>query len=108
LKKGGVFTYYSDEINEFGAVHLRKLQEVGFEKKNIRSKVTSISPLKVANTGRQIRYCRLLFKIKYGHPSLMCVESRDPVFLVLPNTPKLLYYSHSDFFCGFVTEWFCI
>ncbi len=44
LKKGGVFTYYSDEINEFGAVHLRKLQEAGFEKKNIRSKVTSISP----------------------------------------------------------------
>ena len=44
LKQGGIFTYYSDEINEFGAVHLRKLQEAGFKKENIRSKVTPINP----------------------------------------------------------------
>jgi guanidinoacetate N-methyltransferase len=46
LKKGGIFTYYSDEINTFGKVHLQKLQKAGFKKENINSKVCKISPPK--------------------------------------------------------------
>lgn len=46
LKKGGVFTYYSDEVENFGEVHLRKLQEVGFNKGNIKSHVCKIKPPK--------------------------------------------------------------
>jgi guanidinoacetate N-methyltransferase len=44
LKMGGVFTYYSDEITGFGKVHLKKLQEVGFLRKNIKGEVTKITP----------------------------------------------------------------
>ena len=44
LKKGGVFTYYSDEIKSFGRVHLKKLMEAGFKKENIKSKVSEIYP----------------------------------------------------------------
>lgn len=44
LKKGGIFTYYSDEINKFGEVHLRELQKVGFKLENIKSKVTKVNP----------------------------------------------------------------
>ncbi len=46
LKKDGVFTYYSDEIDHFGEVHLRKLLEAGFLEENIHSKVTQVSPPK--------------------------------------------------------------
>ncbi len=46
LKRGGVFTYYSDEINSFGAVHLKKLQEAGFKLENIDSVVTPVCPPK--------------------------------------------------------------
>ncbi len=46
LKKNGIFTYYSDEISEFGKVHLRKLQEAGFAIENIQSKITCVSPPK--------------------------------------------------------------
>lgn len=46
LKKGGVFTYYSDEIKKFGRVHLKKLQEVGFKLKNIKSKISKVNPPK--------------------------------------------------------------
>jgi len=46
LKKGGVFTYYSDEIKKFGKVHLRKLQEVGFKLKNVKSKLSKVNPPK--------------------------------------------------------------
>lgn len=44
LKQGGIFTYYSDEVDHFGEVHLRKLQEAGFVLENIKSKVTPIDP----------------------------------------------------------------
>ncbi|MEO8637824.1 MAG: class I SAM-dependent methyltransferase [Candidatus Taylorbacteria bacterium] len=44
LKNGGVFTYYSDEVDKFGEVHLAKLQEAGFQLKNIHSKVTKVTP----------------------------------------------------------------
>ncbi|MDI6778068.1 MAG: class I SAM-dependent methyltransferase [Patescibacteria group bacterium] len=46
LRKGGVFTYYSDEVKKFGRVHLKKLQEAGFQLKNIKSKITKINPPK--------------------------------------------------------------
>jgi guanidinoacetate N-methyltransferase len=46
LRKGGVFTYYSDEVKKFGRVHLEKLQESGFERKNIKSHVSKVSPPK--------------------------------------------------------------
>lgn len=46
LKKGGVFTYYSDEIKNFGKVHIEKLKEAGFELKNIKRKVVPVNPPK--------------------------------------------------------------
>lgn len=46
LKIGGVFTYYSDEVKIFGKVHLKKLQEAGFKKENIKSRVCKIKPPK--------------------------------------------------------------
>ncbi len=46
LKKGGVFTYYSDEIKSFSKVHLKKLQEVGFQKINIGSRICKVNPPK--------------------------------------------------------------
>lgn len=44
LKKGGVFTYYSDEIKKFSKVHLKKLQKAGFKLKNIQSRVVRVNP----------------------------------------------------------------
>lgn len=44
LKKGGIFTYYSDEVKTFSKVHLEKLQKAGFKKKNIKSRVCKINP----------------------------------------------------------------
>ena len=46
LKKGGIFTYYSDEIKNFGKVHLKKLQEYGFKLKNIKGRVSKVNPPK--------------------------------------------------------------
>lgn len=46
LKIGGVFTYYSDEINDFGDVHIKKLQEAGFKKNNICKNITKVKPPK--------------------------------------------------------------
>jgi len=46
LKKGGVFTYYSDEIKKFGKVHMRELQKAGFSKKNIKSEIAVVFPPK--------------------------------------------------------------
>ncbi len=46
LKKGGIFTYYSDEIKEFSKIHIKKLKEAGFERKNITRKIISINPPK--------------------------------------------------------------
>jgi len=44
LKMGGVFTYYSDEIDGFSEVHLRNLLSAGFKQANITSEVVPISP----------------------------------------------------------------
>lgn len=44
LKKGGVFTYYSDEIKDFGKTHLRKLKDAGFSINNINSKIVDVFP----------------------------------------------------------------
>ncbi|MCC7160669.1 class I SAM-dependent methyltransferase [Candidatus Nomurabacteria bacterium] len=46
LKKGGVFTYYSDEIKNYSKVHLKKLQEAGFKKENIKRKISKVNPPK--------------------------------------------------------------
>ncbi len=42
LKNGGVFTYYSDEINDFSQEHLKFLAEAGFKK--ISSRVCEVKP----------------------------------------------------------------
>jgi guanidinoacetate N-methyltransferase len=42
LKKGGVLTYYSDEIDGFSEAHLSKLREAGFT--NIQKKVCPVTP----------------------------------------------------------------
>ena len=44
LKPGGVFTYYSDEINTYHPVHLQKLLDAGFKKENINGEVIPMSP----------------------------------------------------------------
>ena len=44
LKLGGVFTYYSDEIDGYHRVHLQRLMDAGFKKENIRGKVIPMSP----------------------------------------------------------------
>lgn len=43
LKKGGIFTYYSDEESEYGDVHMRKLIESGFKKENIQKIVVPVN-----------------------------------------------------------------
>jgi guanidinoacetate N-methyltransferase len=42
LKKGGIFTYYSDEIESYSPSHLKYLKMAGW--KNIQSKVCEVSP----------------------------------------------------------------
>jgi len=44
LKKGGILTYYSSEVESFSEVHLKKLQEAGFSKENIRGNVSKVNP----------------------------------------------------------------
>lgn len=44
LKRGGIFTYYSDEVIGFGAEHLKKLAEAGFDYRKITGKIVSINP----------------------------------------------------------------
>lgn len=44
LKKGGIFTYYSDEVKNFSRTHLKKLQEAGFKLKNIKKKIVKVNP----------------------------------------------------------------
>ena len=44
LKLGGIFTYYSDEPVAFGKVHMRKLQEAGFSKEKITSRICEVHP----------------------------------------------------------------
>ncbi|MGZ8227844.1 MAG: class I SAM-dependent methyltransferase [Methylococcaceae bacterium] len=42
LKSGGVFTYYSDEAEDFAPEHLARLQEVGFT--NITKELCAVNP----------------------------------------------------------------
>ena len=44
LRKGGVFTYYSDEINDFSSQHIEALKEVGFSRNRIGGLVVRVSP----------------------------------------------------------------
>jgi guanidinoacetate N-methyltransferase len=44
LKPGGIFTYYSDEIDRYHPVHLQRLIDAGFEKENIRGNVVPMNP----------------------------------------------------------------
>ena len=44
LKLGGVFTYYSDEIDTYHPIHMQKLIEAGFKEKNISGKITTVKP----------------------------------------------------------------
>jgi guanidinoacetate N-methyltransferase len=46
LREGGVFTYYSDEVDGFGAVHLKRLKEAGFQSEKIQSRITKVIPPK--------------------------------------------------------------
>lgn len=42
LKKGGIFTYYSDEISDYSENHYKKLHSAGFSK--IKSKICNVNP----------------------------------------------------------------
>lgn len=44
LKSRGIFTYYSDEINNYHPIHLQKLIDAGFKKENIKGKIISVNP----------------------------------------------------------------
>ncbi|MBI5037328.1 MAG: class I SAM-dependent methyltransferase [Candidatus Kerfeldbacteria bacterium] len=44
LKSGGVFTYYSDEIDDYHPVHLKKLIAAGFKRKDINGRVIPMHP----------------------------------------------------------------
>lgn len=44
LKRGGIFTYYSDEAKEFSKRHLEKLETAGFQKENIGFRLCEINP----------------------------------------------------------------
>lgn len=44
LKKGGVLTYYSDEIQWFSDIHLKRLALAGFDAGNIGGSVVPVNP----------------------------------------------------------------
>jgi guanidinoacetate N-methyltransferase len=44
LKKGGVLTYYSDEIDSFSERHLSKLLEAGFKRENVQLEICDVNP----------------------------------------------------------------
>ena len=44
LKKGGILTYYSDEISDFSEEHLQELLDAGFKKENIKKKIIPVNP----------------------------------------------------------------
>ncbi|MDO8452018.1 MAG: class I SAM-dependent methyltransferase [bacterium] len=46
LKQGGIFTYYSDEIDSYHKEHLRKLMDAGFRRKNIDGEIVRMKPPK--------------------------------------------------------------
>ena len=42
LRKGGIFTYFSSEIDEYSPIHLKALQDTGFS--SIEKKICPMSP----------------------------------------------------------------
>jgi guanidinoacetate N-methyltransferase len=44
LRKGGIFTYYSDEISGFSQIHLKKLIQAGFNESNIGRTIVEVDP----------------------------------------------------------------
>lgn len=44
LKPGGVLTYYSDEATHFSPKHLQKLEDAGFSKDHIDSRICDVNP----------------------------------------------------------------
>lgn len=44
LKRGGILTYYSDEVDQFSPVHLNRLFEAGFDKQNISFEIFPVNP----------------------------------------------------------------
>lgn len=46
LKKGGVFTYFSDEVKKFSKKHLNKLESAGFKRNKIHFKICNVNPPK--------------------------------------------------------------
>lgn len=44
LRRGGVLTYFSDEVSWFGEVHLRRLASAGFGEQNVTGRVVEVSP----------------------------------------------------------------
>lgn len=46
LKKGGIFTYFSDEQSEISSAHLLELKKAGFKEKDIKFKIVRVNPPK--------------------------------------------------------------
>lgn len=46
LKPGGIFTYYSDEVDNFSKKHMTKLKAAGFKDKNIDFEICEVHPPK--------------------------------------------------------------
>lgn len=46
LKKGGIFTYFSDEATNISPKHMKELEKAGFKKEEIRFKVVKVRPPK--------------------------------------------------------------
>lgn len=46
LKKGGIFTYFSDEAKGFSKEHMRVLKQAGFKEENMGYKICNIRPPK--------------------------------------------------------------
>lgn len=44
LKSGGILTYYSDEIDSYHPVHMKKLIEAGFKEENIQGEAFPVQP----------------------------------------------------------------
>ena len=44
LKPGGVFTYYSDEIDSYHPIHMKKLIDAGFKKDHIQEEIVAVEP----------------------------------------------------------------
>ena len=44
LKPGGVLTYFSSEQTTLGALHFERLEQAGFERRNIHFEVCTVNP----------------------------------------------------------------